>query len=186
MSAPAPALSGARIEPERLGVWLFLVTEAMLFAGLVAAHLALKGGSPHWGGTGDHLLPRNAAIATALLVTSSFTYARAVASVARRSEPSRARTWIAFTFLLGATFLAMQVAEFRDLDQRGIGPRTNLAWSSFFVLTSVHGAHVIVGLLWMLLVGFASRRTDRIELVGLYWHFVDVVWLGLFTLLYLL
>jgi heme/copper-type cytochrome/quinol oxidase subunit 3 len=146
-TAPLPR---ARIEPARFGVWLFLVSEAMFFAALIAAFLAV---------------------------------------VARRQgrEARITSSWVRRTLLFGALFLAMQVAEYRTLLQHDLSPRTSLYWSCFFVLTSVHALHVLGGLAWLGAVWPGTRRGAAglgVELAGLYWHLVDLVWLCLFALLY--
>jgi cytochrome c oxidase subunit 3/cytochrome o ubiquinol oxidase subunit 3 len=109
-----------------------------------------------------------------------------------RGDTRRLKIWLLATALLGATFIAGQVYEFTEFSRKGLGLSTNLFGSSFFVLTGFHGAHVTAGIIWLLsLWGMASQGrlkqadSQKIEIAGLYWHFVDVVWIVIFTVVYL-
>jgi heme/copper-type cytochrome/quinol oxidase subunit 3 len=186
-AGPSSRFAGARIEPARFGVWLFLVTEAMFFAALIAAYLALRAGSPTFGSAGGALDVRLGGVATLMLVCASLCVSRAV--VARRAgrEARIVSSWTRRTLLFGALFLALQAAEYGTLLRHGLSPRTSLYWSCFFVLTSVHALHVLGGLAWLAVVWNGTRRRARgrsVELAALYWHLVDLVWLALFGLLY--
>jgi len=123
---------------------------------------------------------------------SSLTMVLALAAI-QRDDHHRARTWLLTTALLGSVFVGGQVYEFTKFYSEGLKLQTNLFGSSFFVLTGFHGAHVTVGVLMLLsLFGLSARgrlpkeRAETVELVGLYWHFVDVVWIVIFTLIYLI
>lgn len=195
-SAAISGIPRARLEPARLGVWLFLVSEAMLFAGLLAAFVVLRTGSATFGGPGDALSLATGAAATAVLVLSSICLARATSASVRAEGRGRAATWILIALLLGLVFLAVQALEWRHLIASGVHVRTNLFWSSFFVLTGVHGLHVAGGLAWNAVAWRRARATDSgapsarasddlfVDLAATYWHFVDAVWLVLFALLY--
>jgi len=177
--------SGPRIESGRLGVWLFLGSEVLLFAGLIGSYLFLRPGSRDFPAPGDALDRLFVGFNTLLLVASSFTATRSVKSEARGT---RAR-WLVATLLLGGVFLALQLREYVGLSAHGILPKTNLYWSCFFVLTGVHGLHVLGGLVALGITGAGALHGKRklpFELASLYWHFVDVVWILLFALLYLL
>jgi cytochrome c oxidase subunit 3/cytochrome o ubiquinol oxidase subunit 3 len=109
-----------------------------------------------------------------------------------RGDERRLKIWILATALLGATFIAGQVYEFTEFSRKGLGLSSNLFGSSFFVLTGFHGAHVTAGIIWLLsLWGMASQGrlhqadSQKVEIAGLYWHFVDVVWIVIFTVVYL-
>ncbi|MBK7645219.1 MAG: heme-copper oxidase subunit III [Planctomycetes bacterium] len=177
--------SGPAIEPGRLGVWLFLGSEVLLFAGLIGSYLFLRTGSREFPAPGGELDRLAVAFNSALLVASSFTVTRAV----KPGAPGRRALWLFVTLVLGAIFLALQAHEYTGLVEHGILPRTNLYWSCFFVLTGVHGLHVFGGLVALAFTGpraIHGRPGIAFELASLYWHFVDVVWILLFTLLYLL
>ena len=181
----AAALSGPRIEPARLALWLFLGSEALLFAGLIGAFLFLEtAGGVHAGDRGVLSVPM-AGFATVLLLLSSASAWR-MESAANRAALLR---WWLLTLLLGAAFLGLQAFEYRVLVGRGIEPRDSLYWSGFFLLTAVHGLHVLAGWVALFLCGRVSLRQGRptlaLELCGVYWHFVDAVWVLLFFLLYL-
>jgi len=172
--------SGPPVESARFGLWLFLGSEALLFAGLIGSYLFLRTGSRAFGSPGDSLDRLFVGFNTLLLVASSITATRAVKSGA---QATRVR-WLGATLLLGGVFLALQMREYAGLRAHDILPKTNLYWSCFFVLTGLHGLHVFAGL--VALGWTASRSKLSFELASLYWHFVDVVWILLFGLLYLL
>jgi heme/copper-type cytochrome/quinol oxidase subunit 3 len=182
----APIERASRLSPARFGVWLFLVGEAMFFAALSSAYVVLRSGSSTFGGPTDALNLLSGTLATCVLVASSACAWRALVA-ARNTPTSRSvSTWLLLAILLGTTFLAIQGREYGVLIQRGLSPRTNLYWSSFFVLTAMHALHVIAGLAWLAVVrrntGHPSRAL-HIELAVLYWQLVDLVWLALFALL---
>src|SRR5689334_19797969 len=170
--------SGPALEPARLGLWLFLGSEALLFAGLIGAYLFLRTGAREFGAPGAALDRLFVAGNTLVLLASSFSATRAVRAA---DDGARAR-WLGATLLLGGAFLSLQLHEYAGLLQQGILPRTSLYWSCFFVLTGVHGLHVLGGLVAL---GWAGRRALRrrgelaLELVSHYWHFVDAVWIVL-------
>jgi heme/copper-type cytochrome/quinol oxidase subunit 3 len=170
--------SGPPIESARFGLWLFLGSEVLLFAGLIGSYLFLRTGARSFGSPGAELERLMTAFNTLLLVASSFTVARAVKAA---DERARAR-WLGATLLLGSAFLGLQVSEYAGLLGHGILPRTSLYWSCFFVLTGVHGLHVLGGLVAL---AWTGRRARSLDLASLYWHFVDGVWILLFALLYL-
>lgn len=181
-------IAGARyLSPARFGVWLFLVGEAMFFAALISAYLVLRSGSSTFGTPGEALSTITGACATLILVTSSACAWRAYVVLKRTPSARSASTWILLTLALGTSFLAIQGLEYRALIERGLSPRTNLYWSCFFVLTSLHALHVLAGLIWLALARRDSAnpsRTLHIELAVLYWQLVDFVWIALFALLY--
>jgi len=172
--------SGPPVESARFGLWLFLGSEALLFAGLIGSYLFLRTGSRAFPSPGEALDRLFVGFNTLLLVASSITATRAV-----KAGPQGTRLrWLGATLLLGGVFLALQLREYAGLWAQGILPRTNLYWSCFFVLTGVHGLHVLAGLVALGWTG--SRSKLSLELASLYWHFVDGVWILLFALLYLL
>jgi heme/copper-type cytochrome/quinol oxidase subunit 3 len=176
----------------KLGMWLFLGSECLLFGGLIATYMLYRGRHSENLGP-DQLwdIPFTSASSFVLLM-SSLTMVLAVSSVSR-GDLRNGKLWLVATAMLGAAFLAGQVYEFTTFYNEGLGFTTSLFASSFYTLTGFHGAHVAVGIIMLLsLVGMLQRdrvtgdKPEVVELVGLYWHFVDVVWILIFTLVYLI
>ncbi len=177
---------------EKLAMWVFLGSECLLFGGLISTYLLYKttavvGPEPHE----LYDIPFTS-ISSFVLLMSSLTMVLAVAAIGR-GDHSRLRTWLLATALLGGIFISGQVFEFRTFLKEGMGFTTNPASSAFFALTGFHGVHVTIGIIMLMSCFLLSLRgripTDRaeaIEIVGLYWHFVDVVWIVIFTLVYLI
>ncbi len=177
---------------EKLGMWVFLGSECLLFGGLISTYLlyqdrAIEGPLP------KHLydIPFTS-VSSFVLLMSSLTMVLAVASW-MRGDLRRGRTWLLSTALLGGVFIAGQVYEFTSFVNEGMGFTTNLAASSFYTLTGFHGVHVTVGIIMLVslaALSFTGRlgadRAETVEIVGLYWHFVDVVWILIFTIVYLI
>ena len=176
----------------KLGMWLFLGSECLLFGGLIATYMLYRG--RNGSGPGPDALwdiPLTS-ISSFVLLMSSLTMVLAV-SAAKTGDDRKTNTWLTVTALLGSTFVGAQVYEFTSFYHEGLGYTTSLFSSSFYTLTGFHGIHVSVGVL--MLIGLAVMITRRsvpgdkaeaVELVGLYWHFVDVVWIVIFTLIYLI
>jgi cytochrome c oxidase subunit III len=174
-----------------LGVRLGILSEIMLFGALFAAYFVVRSASPGWPPRGgperpELLLP---GLNTLLLVTSSGTMQLAVRA-ARAGDRSRILRWLGLTLLLGGVFLLVQGYEFAN---NGFGLNAGIFGSTFYILTGFHGAHVLAGLLLIAIVanrarlGFISaERHTAVEATSYYWHFVDLVWLFLFSSLYLL
>ncbi|HJX41038.1 MAG TPA: heme-copper oxidase subunit III [Anaerolineales bacterium] len=174
----------------KLGMWLFLASEVMFFGGLISAFLHYKLNNPSLeSGLLDVLLVGGN---TFVLLTSSYTVVMALAA-ARAGNPAGLVRNLLLTAVLGAAFLAGQGYEFASLIREGMTPTSSVFGSSFFTLTGFHGLHVLVGLLWALRNlakalrgGFDQGRRLGVEIFGLYWHFVDIVWIVLFTVIYLI
>ena len=176
----------------KLGLWMFLASEVMFFTGLIAAYIVLRAGHPAWPGDEGQLSVPIGTANTLILICSSMTMALAVGAVAQR-QPGLLRAYLVATILLGSAFLGVKVFEYEAKFHHGIGPSTNVFWSCYFTLTGLHGLHVLLGVvanLWVLTLTFHRRfweaLSHRVELSGLYWHFVDIVWIFLFPLIYLL
>jgi cytochrome c oxidase subunit 3 len=190
-TAPEVALRRAR-SPSALavGTTVWLASELMFFAGLFASYFTIKSASSDWPGTRIILSTGRDAAFTGLLVASSFTMQHAVGLLGREQR-ERAVRWIGVTFVLGAVFLANQLVEWTEVP---FHPSTSAYGSLFFIMTGFHGLHVLFGLIAM--VGLVLRLgvggpDDRgaepvAEVITYYWHFVDVVWLGLFATLFLI
>lgn len=174
-----------------LGFWIFLGAEVALFATLFATYLVLfqRTGS---GPTAKDLFEvKDVLIETLLLLTSSFTCGLAIFEM-RRNRLSGLLTWLLVTLLLGAGFITFEIREFIHYVHEGATMQTSAFLSSFFVLVGTHGAHVSLGIGWMILIiiqllqrGFTPRTARKVFIVSLYWHFLDVVWIFIFTLVYL-
>jgi heme/copper-type cytochrome/quinol oxidase subunit 3 len=176
----------------KLAMWLFLGSDCLLFGGLISTYMLYRGRTQN-GPKPDQLyeIPFTS-VSSFVLLMSSLTMVLAV-SAARRHDHARTRVWLVITALLGATFIGGQVFEFTSFYREGLGFTTSLFGSSFYTLTGFHGAHVTVGIIMllsltvMMLRGrIPGDRAEVVELVGLYWHFVDIVWIVIFTLVYLI
>jgi len=176
----------------KLGMWLFLGSECLLFGGLISTYMLYRG--RHTSNLGpDQVwdIPFTSASSFVLLM-SSLTMVLAV-TAAKRRDDRNTKVWLVVTAILGSLFVAGQVYEFTTFYREGLGFTTSLFSSSFYTLTGFHGVHVSVGVI-MLLSTMGMIHKDRIpgdkpevvELVGLYWHFVDIVWILIFTLVYLI
>jgi len=175
-----------------LGIWLFLASEVMLFGALFSAYILLRVGAPVW--PHGELSIKLGAINTVILISSSVTMVMAWASL-KMNNWGRHRLYLVLTFLLSATFLVNKYFEYREHFEAGQGPWHSTFFAIYFTLTGLHGLHILGGMVVMLyFLGPGARLwkknpaqfTNRIETTGLYWHFVDLVWIFLFPVLYLL
>ncbi|HZR91130.1 MAG TPA: cytochrome c oxidase subunit 3 [Gaiellaceae bacterium] len=187
---PPPANVSSRIDARVLGMLLFIGSEIMLFGSFFTAYFFVRVvNHDPWPAKGDHLPVFVAGINTAILVTSSVTMHWALTSI-KRGNRAGLRAGLALTFLMGLTFLLTQITEYARI---GFAPHDNAFATIFFSLTGLHGAHVFVGLTLLL---FATIRAFRghfspehhhgVEIPGIYWHFVDVMWIVVYTTVYIL
>ncbi len=206
------------LDNRKIAIWTFIGSECMLFASLISTYLIYKGKSvvgpfPHeaWTSeTGQVFKPildiPVTSASTFVLLMSSFAMVLALQAVQLKGKdlPPTAnwwtriqrssQFWLAATALMGATFLGFQAYEFTSFVHEGLTIKTNLFGSSFFTLTGFHGAHVTVGVLWLMTLlwidrtrGLAGKNDELlVDICALYWHFVDVVWIAIFTLIYLI
>lgn len=181
-----------QLDVRKLGVWAFLGSECIFFASLIATYLVYKGRDPNSPYHQDVLdIPFTGLLAFILLM-SSLTMVLALAG-AKDGDRRRLCVWLAATAGLGLCFLGGQAIEFTQLAlEHNITPGNSLFGATFFTTTGFHGTHVGIGVIWLLLVlarslrgGFHAHNYIGVELSGLYWHFVDLVWVAIFTLLYL-
>jgi cytochrome c oxidase subunit III len=179
------------LDSRKVGIWMFIASEVIFFTALISTYLLYRGQTPYGQGLG-HLELNVAAVMTFILLMSSFTMVSALAAI-RDGNTARMRLWLLATALLGLVFLASQAFEWSLLFREGIYPSTNLFGATFFTTTGFHGTHVFVGVLWMIGVlaraskgGVTPQNNLSVEMVGLYWHFVDLVWVVLFTVIYLI
>jgi len=184
--------SSTGLSNNKLAMWLFLGSECLLFGGLISTYMLYRGRIGDGPGPDQVYSIPFTSVSSFVLLMSSLTMVLAVSS-ARIHDEERTRLWLTVTALLGATFVGGQVFEFTEFYRHGLGFTTSLFGSSFYTLTGFHGVHVSVGIVMLMaLVGMlkANRVTgdkaEVVELVGLYWHFVDIIWILIFTLVYLI
>jgi heme/copper-type cytochrome/quinol oxidase subunit 3 len=190
--APPGVHTSTGLSNAKLAMWTFLASECLLFGALISTFLLYKdrrviGPTPQK----VYDIPYTS-VSSFVLLMSSLTMVLALAAI-QRGDHEKLRVWLMATALLGMTFIGGQVYEFTRFVQAGLTLKTNLFGTSFFVLTGFHGAHVTGGILMLLsLFGLSldgrlpTERAETVELVGLYWHFVDVVWIVIFTVVYLI
>ena len=173
-------------------MWIFLGSDCIFFATLVATYMVYRGQSLTGPYPIDIIDVPITTISTFVLLCSSFAMVQAL-SATNRDDQRGIRIWLLATAILGAIFIGFQIYEFNHFKNAGLTLGTNLFGATFFTLTGFHGAHVTVGIIWllgMLVVAMKGRLGPAssldVELVGLYWHFVDIVWIIIFTLLYLI
>jgi cytochrome c oxidase subunit 3/cytochrome o ubiquinol oxidase subunit 3 len=176
----------------KLAMWLFLASDCLLFGALISTYVLYRGASLVGPYPSDVFDIPYTSVSSFVLLASSLTMVLALAAI-QRGDRARMRLWLLTTGLLGATFVGGQVYEFTAFVREGLTLRTNLFGTTFFVLTGFHGVHVAVGILMLLSLvgisftdGLGEDATETVELVGLYWHFVDVVWIVIFTVVYLI
>ena len=177
---------------EKLATWTFLGSECLLFGALISTYLLYKGRSTSGPGPDDVYDIPYTSVSSFVLLMSSLTMVLALSAI-QRGDLRRLRVWLLATALLGSSFIAGQVYEFTSFYREGLTLSTNLFGSSFFVLTGFHGVHVTLGIVMLLsLYGLSMQgklpreKAEVVELAGLYWHFVDVVWIVIFTVIYLI
>lgn len=184
--SPAQHREGAA--PILFGTILFLASELLFFGGLFGAYFALRAETSPWPPRVVVLEAAVAATATALLVLSSFTFHLGLVA-ARRERPSGVRVWVVVTIVLGAVFLSLQMYDWLRLP---FEVSSNAYGTMYYAMTGLHGLHVVAGLVLMIVAlarlaqgAYRGGRVDGLHAVGYYWHFVDIVWVALFTTLFL-
>jgi cytochrome c oxidase subunit 3/cytochrome o ubiquinol oxidase subunit 3 len=186
----APTSTG--LSNPKLGMWAFLGSECLLFGALISTFILFRNRQVSGIRPQDIYDIPFTSVSSFVLLMSSLTMVLALAAI-QRGEEAKLRVWLMATALLGMTFITGQVYEFTRFVQEGMTIKTNVLASSFFTLTGFHGAHVTGGILMLLsLYGMSldgklpPSKAEAVELVGLYWHFVDVVWIAIFTVVYLI
>ncbi|MDB9741753.1 cytochrome o ubiquinol oxidase subunit III [Akkermansiaceae bacterium] len=184
------------IAPRRVtvtyGFWLFIISDIILFASLFAAYGVLRNATDG-GPTEKEIFDlRHVGIETAILLASSFTCGMTSVAVYAKSK-SLAQVFLTATVLLGLSFIFLEVQEFRELINEGAGPQRSAFLSAFFALVGCHGIHVCFGIVWAILIqlliwkkGFRPDVERRLMCFTLFWHALDVVWIGVFTVVYLI
>ena len=180
------------LDNRKLGFWIFLGSETLFFGSFISAYMAYKNESIVGPYTADVFDIPLTSISTFVLLMSSLAMVLGLAAV-QTGNRRGALTWLGATILLGTTFLGFQAFEFTEFYHHGLTLQTNLLGSTFFIMTGFHGAHVTIGVIWLFILwlqAFQGRlgpeKALNVEIAGLYWHFVDIVWIALFTLIYLI
>jgi len=174
------------------GFWLYLMTDCLLFASFFATYAVLFMNTAG-GVSGKDIFELNfVALETAALLVSSITFGFAMLC-AQKQNRKAALSWLAVTWVLGASFIGMEVYEFHHLIIHGHGPQTSAFLTAFFSLVGLHGLHVTAGLVWMTIMfievsrrGLPDQTVTRLSCLSLFWHFLDIVWICVFTVVYLM
>ena len=176
----------------KLAMWLFLASDCLLFGALISSYVLYRGASVTGPYPNDVFDIPYTSVSSFVLLASSLTMVLALNAI-QRGDQGRLRVWLLATALLGMTFVGGQVYEFTTFYDEGLSLTTNLFGTTFYTLTGFHGTHVAVGIVMLLTLvslSLAGRlpqeRAETVELVGLYWHFVDIVWIVIFTVVYLI
>ena len=187
---PPPAHSSSRVDPQLLGMLLFIISEVMIFGAFFTAYFFIRiaQGDP-WPAHGTTLPVEVAGVNTLILVSSSFTLHWAQESI-KKGNRFGLKAGMLTTFLLGCTFLFIQINEYANI---GFAPQDHAQQTIFYSLTGLHGAHVTVGLILLLIVTirafrghFSPEEHRGVEVPGIYWHFVDIMWIVVYTTVYVL
>ena len=188
LSERGPASTWSMIS---FGFWLFLLSDIVIFASLFATYAVLSKSTAGGPSGHDIFVIRNVFIETSCLLASSFTCGLMLIAAQRR-QLQMFYLWAVVTWLLGAVFIGMEVSEFSELVARGDGPTHSAFLSAFFTLVGTHGCHVSSGLLWLLVMmaqvatlGLRTTVVRRLLCFSLFWHALDLVWIGVFTIVYL-
>jgi heme/copper-type cytochrome/quinol oxidase subunit 3 len=180
------------LSSRKLLMWTFLGSDVMFFGAFIATYLVYRGKSLNGPYPSEILNIPITSVSTFVLLMSSLAMVLGLHYV-KSGEKNKATLWILVVVVLGAVFMGFQFVEFREFAHLGLTPRTNIFGTTFFILTGIHGAHVTIGVLWMAFLAYGSHkgslRADNaqdLEIAGLYWHFVDIVWIVIFTVIYLI
>ena len=184
--------SGPPVDRGKVAIWLFLATEVMFFTGLIGTYIVLRMGTETWPNPDMRLEVDLTALNTFILITSSWMMVRSLHAI-QQGDREGMKKWLLWTILGGCVFLGVQIYEYIHMWADGRRPNVDIFWSTFYAMTGFHGFHVFVGIVWLICAYIAALRGAytkenylRLELAGLYWHFVDLVWVLLFTIVYLM
>jgi len=185
----ATTRSSTGILTSKLAVWWLLASEIVIFGGILATYIMHRLNHPEWGGEGfaNNTNTTIGFINTLVLLTSSYFAVRAH-NAAERGEGKTAANWLYATIGFACLFLAFKAYEWSEEIGHGLVPSKNAFWAFYYTAAGVHASHVIAGAIVMFWVAGTARRNEelhRVENAGLYWHFVDIVWIFLFPLLYI-
>ncbi len=184
--------SSTGLDNRKLMMWAFLASDVMFFGTFIATYLVYRGKSLVGPYPSEILDIPITTVSTFVLLMSSLAMVLGLHFV-KAGEKNKGTFWIGAVVILGLVFMGFQVYEFNHFAHLGLTPRTNMFGTTFFILTGIHGAHVTIGVLWMAFLAYGnhvgSLRKDNaidLEMAGLYWHFVDIVWIVIFTVIYLI
>lgn len=173
-----------------LGFWMFLMGDAVLFALLFAVYGTMEPGGAQ--GPAQHYEMGAAFLETLILLASSFTFSMVTIAITYGPDPRAMTRWLGLTLMLGAAFLGLEGHDFAQMAEQGAYPSRNGALSAFFALVSCHGLHVMAGVVWMIvmmiqirMIGVDARVTLNLRRLGLFWHVLDIIWVGIFSVVYL-
>ena len=176
----------------KLLTWTFLGSDVMFFGAFIATYLVYRGKSLVGPYPSEILNIPITSVSTFVLLMSSLAMVLGLHYV-KEGDKNKGTLWILVVVLLGSVFMGFQFVEFREFAHLGLTPRTNIFGTTFFILTGIHGAHVTIGVIWMAFLAYSSHngalRANNaldLEIAGLYWHFVDIVWIVIFTVIYLI
>ena len=176
----------------KIMMWLFLMSDAMSFAGLLCAYAAVRMSNPLWPVPSSILGVPLTALNTFILICSSVTMVKGVSAI-QKGDVAGLKKFLALTMLGGTIFLSIQAYEWTHLINEGLTVQRSLFGATFFVLTGFHGCHVLSGVIYLgVILGaafqgrYTAQRWNSVEIVGLYWHFVDLIWILVFTFVYLI
>ena len=176
----------------KLLMWTFLGSDVMFFGAFIATYLVYRGKSLVGPYPSEIQNIPITSVSTFVLLMSSLAMVLGLHYV-KEGDKNKGTLWILVVVLLGSVFMGFQFVEFREFAHLGLTPRTNIFGTTFFILTGIHGAHVTIGVIWMTFLAYSSHngalRANNamdLEIAGLYWHFVDIVWIVIFTVIYLI
>lgn len=191
MNHSSPDHSRARAESHELGFWIYLMSDIIIFGVLFAVYFVLSTATFGGPGTDQLFSMRTALMETLILLSSSFTCGLALLA-SQKGKAGQVIGWLTATFALGGTFLWLEIGEFARFVAMGGGPSRSAFLSSFFTLVGTHGLHISVGLLWILVAivqirlrGLTPSVQSKLQRFVLFWHFLDIVWIFIFSAVYL-
>lgn len=192
MSADKAVIQRAVDARTNIGFWVYLMTDCVLFASLFATYAVLHASTAGGPSSHDIFEPSVALAETLILLTSSFTCGLAFLAV-RQKNVRQLIIWLAITYILGVSFLTIELSEFSSLVADGHSWQQSAFLSAFFTLVGTHGLHITVGLIWLLVLvvvlarrGLTSKLARQFALFTMFWHFLDLVWIFIFTVVYML
>ncbi len=190
--AHASAGENRHAETTVFGFWVFLMSDAVLFALLFATYGVMRPGTAGGPGPADLFHLQSAFLETVVLLCSSFTFGMASLAIKYDARRAHLLVWLAITLVLGLTFLGLELHDFSGMLAEGASPQRSGYLSALYTLLSVHGLHVLIGSLWIVVMmvqimvfGDIPAVRTRLLRLGLFWHFLDIVWVAIFTVVYL-